>query len=84
MDDELFGIAKTAIGAEHELSPAQSARLRGSTAAELRADAAAMRHELGLAPLPDPRDRERDEQGRYRPRTSADDFNRLIRSVAGR
>jgi hypothetical protein len=32
MDDELFSIARASIGAEHELTPQQSARLRGQSA----------------------------------------------------
>jgi hypothetical protein len=85
VDDELFSIARTSIGAEHELTPAQSARLRGQTAQELRDDARAMRGELGMEPLPDPRDRDRDDLGRFAVKqTHGDSFNSFIRRAAGR
>jgi hypothetical protein len=96
-DQELLDLAKAAVGAEYELTPEQSRRLRGQTACELRADAKAMRRELGL-PVDDPRD----DGGRFAPRTSTGrgfdmnafirengmttgpDMNALIRSAAGR
>jgi hypothetical protein len=37
VDDELYSIARTSIGAEHELTPEQSARLVGTDAKSLRA-----------------------------------------------
>jgi len=81
MDDELVSIARVAIGEQHGLTPQQSKRLRGDTAAELRADARAMRTELGLEPLDE---RERDEHGRFRSAESGVDMNRRIREAAGR
>jgi hypothetical protein len=86
VDEELFGIAKTAIGAEYELTAAQAARLHGETASDLRADAKAMRKELGMPSLED--ERERDEQGRYRERSAVDSLhahmNERIRAAVGR
>jgi hypothetical protein len=76
MDEELLAIAKTGIGAEVGLTPAQSARLVGETAGDLRRDAKAMAKELGLAVD----ERQRDEGGRFTP----SDFNRAIRQAAGR
>jgi hypothetical protein len=58
MEEELYGIARASIGAQFGLSEAQSARLRGTSASELRADAKQMRVELGLDPVDE---RERDE-----------------------
>lgn len=81
VDDELVSIARTALGQEAGLTAEQSRRLRGETAAELRADAKAMRSELGLPPLDE---RERDEQGRFRAAESGVDMNRMIRAAAGR
>ena len=79
-DDEVLALAREHVGAHFELSAAQSARLRGSTKSELEADAAAMRVELGLEPLDDGDERERDEQGRYRGQS----MNDVIRQAAGR
>ena len=62
VDDELVSIAKTSIGAEFGLSPAQSARLRGDNARALRHDAQEMRRELGLTPVDD---RPRGQAGRF-------------------
>jgi hypothetical protein len=86
MDDELFSIARASIGAEHGLTPQQSARLRGQSAGELRADALEMRRELGLDPVEEP---PRDQGGRYaKSRGIYDqrglDINRLIREASGR
>jgi hypothetical protein len=83
VDDELVSIAKTSIGAEFGLSPAQSARLRGDNARALRHDAQEMRRELGLDPTDD---RERDEQGRFASKkpTTGEGFNAAIRRAAGR
>jgi hypothetical protein len=82
-DEELFSIAKTAIGAEHELTPQQSARLRGQTAKELRDDARAMRGELGMPSLDD---RPRDQSGRFAASDSSKNarVNDIIREAAGR
>jgi hypothetical protein len=90
VDDELLALAKTSIGDEHGLTPAQSARLHGQTAKELRADARAMRGELGMEPLDE--ERPRDHGGRFaksggiydKASPPADVMNRLIRSAAGR
>ena len=66
-DDEVLSLAKEHVGAHFGLSAAQSARLRGSTRAEIEADAKQMRRELGLEPLDDSDERERDKQvGRER------------------
>jgi hypothetical protein len=75
-DPELIDLAKRQVGQEYELSAEQSKRLRGATAAELRADAKAMRAELGR-PVPD--DRERDERGRF-----TGSMNEIIRAASGR
>jgi hypothetical protein len=91
VDEELFTIARASIGAEHGLSPAQSTRLHGLTAKELRDDARAMRGELGMQPL-DEEDAPRDRGGRFARSGGIYDqggssnarFNQLIRSVAGR
>jgi hypothetical protein len=86
IDPELFSIARASIGAEHELTSEQSARLRGQTAKELRDDARAMRGELGMEPLPSPRDRDRDDQGRFVAASGSGkfDMNSFIREAAGR
>jgi hypothetical protein len=81
MDNEVVTIAKTAIAAEYGLSPVQARRLHGDTASDLRADAKAMRAELGLPELDE---RERDEHGRFRAAESGVDMNRMIRAAAGR
>ena len=81
VDDELLGIARTAIGEHFGLSPEQAARLHGSTASELRDDANAMRAELELPPLDERR--ERDARGRFRS-GEGDRMNTLIRRAAGR
>jgi hypothetical protein len=78
-DDDLLTLAKRAIGDDFELTPAQSARLRGATASELRDDARAMRRELQL---PDLDERDRDDHGRYRRKPV--DVNAAIRAAAGR
>jgi hypothetical protein len=78
--DDLTQLGRIHIGtSEYGLSPAQAARLRGDDPASVRADAAAMRIELGM---PDLDERERDESGRFRPSTG--DMNRAIRAAAGR
>jgi hypothetical protein len=76
-DDGVLALARERVGAHFGLSAAQSARLRGSTKAEIEADAKAMRGELGLPPLDE---RERDEGGRY----ASGDMNARIRAAAGR
>jgi hypothetical protein len=86
LDPELFELAKRAVGHEHELTPEQSRRLIGADAKSLRADAARMRGELGMEPLPNPRDRDRDDQGRFvgASGTGKFDMNSFIREAAGR
>jgi hypothetical protein len=90
MDDELLSIAKTAIGAEIGLTAAQSRRLSGTSAAELRADALDMGRELGI--VADAPPAPRDHGGRFaaaggiydqRERGGLD-MNRLIREASGR
>jgi hypothetical protein len=85
-DPELFQVARASIGAEHGLTSEQSARLHGQTASELRADAKAMRGELGMEPLDN--DPPRDRGGRYAKSGGIYDqgarFNQLIRQAAGR
>jgi hypothetical protein len=78
---DLAEIGRLAIG-QHEfgLTEAQSRRLRGGSADEVRADAKAMRAELGLPPVDG---RERDGQGRYA-RSGEGDMNARIREAAGR
>jgi hypothetical protein len=69
---------------EFGLTEPQARRLRGQSADEVRADAKAMRRELGL-PVDD---RLRDGAGRYRQRNPVDDLhgsmNKLIRTASGR
>jgi hypothetical protein len=82
---DLADIGRLPIGQnEYGLTEAQSRRLRGETADEVRADAKAMRRELGL-PVDD---RLRDEAGRFRERNAVDDLhasmNKLIRTASGR
>jgi hypothetical protein len=79
---DLAEIGRLAIG-QHEfgLSEAQSKRLRGESADDVRADAKAMRAELGLPPLDE---RGRDERGRYSPKSPEGDMNAKIRAAAGR
>jgi hypothetical protein len=79
-DDELYAIARASIGATFGLSEAQSRRLHGATAAEIRADAKAMARELGLEVDND--DRGRDERGRFA--ESGSSMNALIRQASGR
>jgi hypothetical protein len=86
VDDELVAIARSAIGAEHGLTPAQSERLIGSSAAEIRADAKLMAKELGLVADDDP---PRDRGGRFARSggvydTRGLDMNRIIRQATGR
>jgi hypothetical protein len=78
---ELLDLAKSAVGAEHELTPEQSRRLCGQTAADLRADAKVMRRELGLPSLDD---RPRDPGGRFAKTGGVYDINAAIRRAAGR
>jgi hypothetical protein len=78
---DLAEIGRVSIGVnEFGLSEAQSRRLRGSSADEVRADAKQMRKELGLPTLDE---RKRDEEGRYA-RSGGSDMNRIIREAAGR
>jgi hypothetical protein len=84
VDDELLALARASIGAEVGLNEAQSRRLVGETAGEIRSDAKLMARELGL-PVDD---RLRDEAGRFRERNAVDDLhssmNTLIRRASGR
>ena len=81
--DELLGLAREHVGSAFGLSPEQSARLRGATKSEIEADAKAMRAELGLDPIEDGQQRERDESGRFASSESTA-MNRLIREASGR
>lgn len=81
VDADLYETARAAIGQQYGLTPAQSKRLKGTTAADLHDDAKAMRSELGLGPV---RERERDEQGRFIAGENGADMNALIRQRAGR
>jgi hypothetical protein len=76
VDDGLLGLAKRAVGNEYGLSPQEAARLHGTSASELRADAKTMRTELGLPPLDE---RERDEHGRFH--RAKLDVNTVIRAA---
>jgi hypothetical protein len=68
------------VGAEHDIPEALRPRLGGESVAELRADAAALATELGIAPQEPAR--ARDEGGRFA-RTSSG-MNSIIRQAAGR
>lgn len=84
-DDELTALAREHIGLSFGLSAQQSARLRGSTRAEVESDAKQMRDELGLEPLDEHEraDRHvRDQQGRFAPGDAS--MNARIRAAAGR
>ena len=81
--DELLGLAREHVGTAFGLTSEQSARLRGGTKAEIEADAKAMRAELGLDPLDEGQQRERDEQVRFASSESAA-MNKLIRQAAGK
>ena len=85
-DDEVLAIAKASIGAQYGLSDAQSRRLVGTTAAEIKADAKAMARELGIAVDDDDDrardDRARDDRGRYA--TTGRSMNAIIRQASGR
>jgi excisionase family DNA binding protein len=80
---ELIDYVRSRVAHEAGLSPAQGARLRGSTVAELRSDARAMRDELGLEPLDDDGATSRDGRGRFR-KGDIVDMNRIIRDASGR
>jgi hypothetical protein len=79
MDDETLAYLRVAVGRDYELTPEQSARLRGDTVSTLKGDAKAMRRELQMPDL-DEGGQRRDKQGRFTP----SDFNRAIRQAAGR
>jgi hypothetical protein len=79
MDDETLAYLRVAVGHDYELTPEQSARLRGQGVTALREDARAMRRELQMPDLDEGQQR-RDERGRFTP----SDFNRAIRQAAGR
>jgi hypothetical protein len=78
---DLAEVGRLAIG-QHEFGPteAQSRRLLGQTADEVRADAKPMRHELGLPPLGD--GRPRDPAGRFASSGGVYDINAAIRSFS--
>jgi hypothetical protein len=79
---DLAQLGRVSIGvSEFGLSEAQSKRLRGESADEVRRDAAAMRAELGLEPIDTQREHQRDEHGRFR---KANTMNALIRAASGR
>jgi hypothetical protein len=85
-DPELVDVARAAIGAQFGLTEAQSKRLTGSSAAEIRTDARLMAKELGLVADDDP---PRDRAGRYAKSGGiydqrGPDMNRIIREAAGR
>ena len=77
---DLSEIGRLSIGQhEYGLTPEQSKRLRGESASEVRADARAMRNELGLDPI-DEGGQQRDARGRY----AGHSMNDVIRQAAGR
>jgi hypothetical protein len=80
MDDDLVQVGRIAIGKEFGLTAEQSRRLRGETVGEVRADAKAMRHELGLPSLDQ---RDRDDRGRFAG-SDNERVNQAIRAAAGR
>jgi hypothetical protein len=88
VDDELLSIARASIRAEVGLNPAQSRRLVGSTASEIRSDAQAMARELGLIvdvdPPRDPGGRFAKSGGIYDKSAANADVNARIRQAAGR
>jgi hypothetical protein len=69
------------VGAEHDIPEAIRPRLVGESVSELRADAAALAKQLGIAPQEPAR--ERDEAGRFAS-TASGTMNRIIREAAGR
>jgi hypothetical protein len=79
-DNETAAYLRERVGAEHGLSAAQSRRLRGTTVAELHADAKAMAKELDVI---DPSERARDQGGRF---TGSENvaINEAIRQASGR
>jgi hypothetical protein len=81
-DAELLDYVRARVGDEYGLSEAQAARLRGRSLGELRADAKAMRSELGLEPLDE--GAARDEAGRFTAAGNAVDMNTAIRRASGR
>jgi hypothetical protein len=87
IDPEMVAAAKREIARAHGIDPDRAHRLVGSTAQALHADAALMAKEEGVAD-PTTRHSERDETGRFAPRSSspggAFDMNRMIREATGR
>ena len=84
-DDELISVAREHIGAAFGLSAAQAARLRGTTRGEIESDAKAMCDELGLEPVGEHDDRQRDQSGRFASGAPAEgDMNTIIRAASGR
>jgi hypothetical protein len=66
------------VGQENDIPEALRSRLNGESLAELRADAQAMREQLGIAQEPA---RQRDQAGRFAKTSSG--FSTLIRQAAG-
>jgi hypothetical protein len=86
-DPDLVAAAKREIARQHGLDPDRSHRLVGGSAAVLHADAALWAKQEGIFD-PTTRHDERDESGRFAPRSSTQgggfDMNRAIRAAAGR
>ena len=83
-DAETMTLLREIAASEAGLPPTLGSRISGSTIGELRADAAALASQLGVAPEEPARERDeagRDEAGRFA-RTSSS-FNRMIRDAAG-
>jgi len=78
-DAETLSFLAHHVGEEHGIPEQLRSRLSGETVSELRADAAALAKQLGIAPQ-EP-DRERDHGGRFA--SSASTMNRAIRQAAG-
>jgi hypothetical protein len=74
MDDDLLDFVKARVADETGLSSEWGARLRGSSLAELRADAAQLRRTLRLDPEPS-----RGDDGRF-----SIDMNARLRRRVGR
>ena len=84
IDPELYAAAKREIARAHGIDPDRSHCLVGSTAQALHADAALMAKEEGVAD-PTTRHSERDEGGRFAPRSSGEgsgfDMSAAIRAA---
>ena len=77
LDEESRSALVQLAGGEHDIPEPLRGRLRGDDLRSLRADAIAMRAELGLEPLDE--SQPRGEGGRF-----AGDMNSKIRRAAGR